>query len=43
VATGVTWRQVRKTEQYRQAKAVLSELFDMVKEFRTSVIGAVRP
>jgi hypothetical protein len=34
VATGVTWRQVRKTKQYREAKAALSELSDMVKEER---------
>jgi len=44
VATGVTWRQVRKTKQYREAKAALSELFDMVKEeLRTAASGAVSP
>ena len=43
VATGLTWRQVRKTRQYREAKAALSELFDMVKELRTAASGAVSP
>jgi hypothetical protein len=44
VATGVTWRQVRKTNQYREAKAALSELFDIVKEeLRTAASGAVSP
>ena len=44
VATGVAWRQVRKTEQYREAKAALSGLFETAKEeLRTSVTGAVGP
>jgi hypothetical protein len=44
VATAVASRQIRKTDQYREAKAALSELFDMVKEeLQTSVTGAVRP
>jgi hypothetical protein len=44
VATGMAWRQVRKTEQYREVKAALSELFDMVKEeLRTAASGTVSP
>jgi len=38
VVTGVALGQVRKTELYREAKATLSELVDMVKdELRTCV------